>query len=246
MVFSRTFTSFVFVATCASLSLCAPSKIQSLLPGTNLASTSAVNALSCADLSIYDYQQAELIAKACTAAKSVTSIHLRERSSTGSAVGAHAGANVDASVFLNLFNTCNGLSQVLTNAIGGTAMLVSGLVSNLVVPILTHTTQQLEATVATLNNVVACTDATVAATVYEAFKVFASVQKKLFVFISANVSLLVKLNLKSTVHTALVGLDKLLETYLEALFTYISEDLDTLSLRASLTASIKSAIAACA
>ncbi|KAG0149878.1 hypothetical protein CROQUDRAFT_668983 [Cronartium quercuum f. sp. fusiforme G11] len=238
MSFSRTFTILALVATLAPLSLCAPARTTSIVPVST--SKTIVTEQLCASLGLIDYQVSEFLVKACEEAKFATNVHLGRRDLLD------ATANLHLTVILNLCSSINGIVGTLTHLISDVASTVEAVVGGLVVPTLVQVTHQLDATVIGLENVVACTDAKVAATVYGAFKAFAAILQKVFVFITVNIDVLTKLNLKAAIHIALVNLSKSLEAYLGSLFRFISNDLDNLNIRASLMASLQAAIAACA
>ncbi|KAI8444725.1 hypothetical protein BY996DRAFT_6425402 [Phakopsora pachyrhizi] len=79
------------------------------------------------------------------------------------------------------------------------------------------------------------------------FLQFVHAQIKLYEFICAHASLWATLNLKVSLHAALVQLQVVLEAYVTLLFQYISADLDlSANLRVLLSASLQRAIDACA
>ncbi|CAH7676410.1 secreted protein [Phakopsora pachyrhizi] len=152
-----------------------------------------------------------------------------------------------ASIFINLMQSCNDRAVSLGAILNGLLGITANLFVGRVVPTLNLLVLQIQASINTITNVTACTDAQLAASVYASFQAFVHAQIKLYEFICAHASLWATLNLKVSLHAALVQLQVVLEAYVTLLFQYISADLDlSANLRVLLSASLQRAIDACA
>ncbi|KAG0149885.1 hypothetical protein CROQUDRAFT_88715 [Cronartium quercuum f. sp. fusiforme G11] len=232
MTFSCNFALIAIVSSLGPFVLSTPSKIT-----TPITSIIKVNTEICENLK-RDAARIVMLVKACEKVQLTTKFRPVRRSSVDVSSSTHVNA------FVNIFSTCNTVFGILAGSIGAVTSSAAGVFCNVVVPTLDQVAYQIDASVTSLENIAVCTDETVAATIYQAFVAYVSIQQKTMVCIIANASLRAQLNLKTSIDASLVYLQASLNYFVKVLFRCISADLDTLNLRASLSARIQSAIVA--